>query len=73
MQIIRDTKADVIYIRLSEKPIHNTKTLGNGLVAVDLSEDGKVVGIELVSPSEYVDNSDEITFTLTDERKVVKS
>ena len=71
MQITHNTKADVMYISLNNKPVHLNKVLGNGLVVVDVAEDGTVVGFELISPSFYVDNLEEIIYRLDDEGKVI--
>ncbi len=62
MEIEHNPKADVMYIRLNDKPFHKNQVLANGLVVVDLAADGMVIGIELISPSLYVDNPHEMTY-----------
>lgn len=71
MQIEHDPKADVMYIRLSDKPFHKNKVLADGLVVIDLAEDGSVIGFELISPSQYVDNPHEITVRIASENPTV--
>jgi uncharacterized protein YuzE len=64
MRIEHDSKADAIYIRLNKKPFHRNKVLANSTVVLDLAEDDTVIGIELISPSRYIDNLDEIIYEL---------
>ena len=42
MEIEHNPKADVMYIRLNDKPFHKNQVLANGLVVVDLAADGMV-------------------------------
>jgi uncharacterized protein YuzE len=70
MQITHNTQADVMYISFNDRPVHENKVLGNGLVVVDLAEDGTVVGFELISPSLYVDKLEEITYRISNDGKV---
>ena len=62
MQITHDVKGDVMYIKFNEKPFHRNKVMSNGLVVIDLAEDGTVIGIELISPSTYLDDPHEIVY-----------
>ncbi len=71
MQIKHDTKADVMYLKLNDKPFHKNKVMGNGLVVLDIAEDGTVIGIELISPSLYVDNLGEVTYLVDNGQKTV--
>jgi uncharacterized protein YuzE len=66
MEIENNSKADVMYIRFNNRPFHKNRVLANGLVVVDLAEDGTVIGLELISPSLYVDNPHEITYRVED-------
>lgn len=66
MKVTRDEQADVLYIRFNDRVIHTTKAVGNGLVAVDLTDDGTVVGIELISPSLYVQNLEQMDYETTE-------
>ena len=72
MEIRYDYDVDMMYIQLSDKPFHTNKVMGNGLVVLDLAEDGSLIGLELISPSLYVDKPGEIDFKLDGERKAVK-
>ncbi|MFN8372532.1 MAG: DUF2283 domain-containing protein [Anaerolineae bacterium] len=71
MQIKHDTSADAMYIKLNDKPFHKNKVVGNGLVVLDIAEDGTVIGIELISPSLYVDNLGEVTYLVDSKQKTV--
>jgi uncharacterized protein YuzE len=62
MEIQHDPNADVIYIRFNHKPFHKNRVIGNDSMVVDLAEDGTVIGIELISPSRFVENLNEITY-----------
>jgi excisionase family DNA binding protein len=55
MRITFDRSADAGYIKLSDKKIKRTNTVSN-YCNVDLDEEGKVVGIELLFISRYVDD-----------------
>ncbi|MBC7813027.1 MAG: DUF2283 domain-containing protein [Burkholderiales bacterium] len=68
MEIKYDARADVMYIRLSKAPFHENHVVNDTMV-VDLSEDGNVIGIELISPSRYVDDLDEILLRFTSKDK----
>ncbi len=64
MEIEHNPQADMMYIRLNHKPFHKNQVFANGLVVADLAEDGAVIGFELISPSLYVENTQEITYRL---------
>ncbi len=55
MEIKYDAKTDMMYIRLSEAAFHRNHVV-NDAVVIDLAENGDVIGIELISPSRYVDD-----------------
>jgi uncharacterized protein YuzE len=61
MEIQYDPKGDVMYIRLSHAPVKRNHVVNDAMV-VDLAEDGAVIGIELISPSRYVEDIDQMTF-----------
>lgn len=61
MQLTYDSKTDVMYIRLSSAPVKSNHVVNDAMV-VDLAEDGAVIGIELISPSRYVDDIEQMTF-----------
>ena len=51
MDIAYDQKADAMYIRLSAGEVAETKQLSED-VAVDLDQDGRLLGIEILGVSE---------------------
>lgn len=55
MQIIYDPQANAIYIQLNDLKIRGTRTV-NDFVNVDVTADGKPVGIELLEVSQFVDD-----------------
>jgi uncharacterized protein YuzE len=61
MEIKYDAKTDMMYIRFSDTPFHANHVV-NDAVVVDLAENGDVIGIELISPSLYVDNLEEMIY-----------
>lgn len=61
MKLTYDTKTDVMYIRLSHAPVKSNHVVNDAMV-VDLAEDGAVIGIELISPSRYVEDIEQMTF-----------
>ena len=65
MKIKYDTKADAIYILFQDKKIEISKEVEEGIV-VDYSEEGKVIGIEILKVSHWMDLKDlgEITVSL---------
>jgi uncharacterized protein YuzE len=65
MEIKYDAKTDMMYIRLSDKKVHSNEAAADNSVVIDLAEDNTVVGIELISPSRYVDNVEEIIYRYT--------
>ncbi len=56
MRITHDTQADALYIHLNDCAVAHTVSAVKGVVTVDVSADGTPVGIELLSPSRYVDD-----------------
>jgi uncharacterized protein YuzE len=66
MKIKYDTQADAMYIALNDKPFHKNQIVGKGDMVVDLAEDGTVIGIELISPSQFVNNLQEIVYQTND-------
>jgi uncharacterized protein YuzE len=62
MEIKYDPKTDMMYIRFNNKKIHTNEVLADDSVVIDLAEDNTIVGIELISPSRYVDHVDEIVY-----------
>jgi uncharacterized protein YuzE len=60
MEITYNADADVLYIRLNHKKVHANEIVADDSVVIDLAEDQSVVGIELISPSRYVENLNEV-------------
>lgn len=62
MEIKYDAKTDMMYIRFSNKKVYSNEVTADNSVVIDLAEDKTIVGIELISPSRYVDNVDEVIY-----------
>lgn len=67
MKLEYDAQADAIYIRLKETDIATTREVEDNLV-IDLDSDGKMVGIELLFVSDYLDPDDVASFTVSNLR-----
>jgi len=54
MQILYNTKTDLLYLRLDERkqPVINQRVTED--IALDVGEDGKIVGIEILDASEHL-------------------
>jgi len=65
MEIKYDAKTDMMYIRFSHKKVHSNEVTADDSVVIDLAEDNTIVGIELIWPSRYVDNIEEVTVRFT--------
>jgi len=63
MKLEYDRRADAIYIRLKEAEVATTRELEDNLI-VDLDEQGRLVGIELLFVSDYLSQEDIDSFTL---------
>jgi uncharacterized protein YuzE len=48
MKMKLDQESEVLYLRISEKPIEESEEVSKGLI-VDYDSSGKVVGIELLN------------------------
>ena len=56
MKIEYDSESDALYIKLNnKKPDHVVDVAGNRWVRADVTKEGKVVGIEMLFASGYVD------------------
>ena len=62
MEIKYDAKTDAMYIRLNNKPFHTNQVMADNAVVLDIAEDGTVIGIELISPSRYVEDIGEMIY-----------
>lgn len=62
MEIKYDAKTDMMYIRFNNKKVHSNEVTADDSVVIDLAEDNTIVGLELISPSRYVDNIEEMVF-----------
>ncbi|HKZ57832.1 MAG TPA: DUF2283 domain-containing protein [Thermodesulfovibrionales bacterium] len=51
MKIEYDKEVDALYIRIQEKKVSHTKEIEEG-INLDIDEDGKVVGLEIIVVAE---------------------
>lgn len=65
MEIKYDARTDMMYIRFNNKKVHTNAVTADDSVVIDLAEDQTIVGIELISPSRYVDDIDEMVYRYT--------
>ena len=65
MKITYDPKIDAIYIQFQEGEYNISKEIGDGIV-LDYTEDGKVMGIEILEVSQKMPlkNIEEITLSI---------
>ena len=64
MKLEYDREADAIYIRLKESAIATTREVEDNLI-IDLGADGKIIGIELLFVSDYLNPEDIDNFTVS--------
>jgi uncharacterized protein YuzE len=64
MKIEYDKTADALYIRLNDRPRATTREVDDNVI-VDIGADGKIVGIELLFVSDYLDPADVESFTVS--------
>ena len=57
MRIHYSQEADALYIRLKETRIKNSDEIAEGII-MDYDEDGKIIGIEILSASQKADVQD---------------
>ncbi len=57
MKIEYDKEVDALYIRIQEKKVARTKEIEEG-VNVDLDENGKVIGLEIIGATERYSRED---------------
>jgi uncharacterized protein YuzE len=69
MKIEYDKEVDALYIRLQEKKVALTKEIEDGL-NIDLDENGKLIGIEILDATERYSKSD--IFNLSTENLIVE-
>jgi len=62
-----DPQADAIYIRLKDAEIATTREVEDNLI-VDLDAIGRMIGIELLFVSDYLEPEDIDSFTITNLR-----
>ena len=67
MKLEYDPQADAIYIRLKDSEIATTREVEDNLI-IDLDSAGKMVGIELLFVSDYLDPDDMSSFTISNLR-----
>ena len=54
MQILYDAKTDLLYLRLDERKQQVTNTRLSEDIVVDLGEDERIVGIEILDASKHL-------------------
>jgi len=54
MQILYDTKTDLLYLRLDEKKQNIVNKRVSDNIVIDIGEDQKVVGIEILDASKHL-------------------
>jgi len=64
MEITYDRNTDMMYIRFSHKKVVSNTVAADNSVVLDLAEDETIIGMELISPSRYVENIEEIIYRL---------
>ncbi len=57
MKIEYDSEVDALYIRIEEKEVSRTKELEEG-VNLDLDENNKIIGLEIIGASERYSKKD---------------
>lgn len=67
MKLEYDPQADAIYIRLKDAEIATTREVEDNLI-VDLDAIGRMIGIELLFVSDYLEPEDIDSFTITNLR-----
>lgn len=45
-----DTKADAVYLKLTDRPVHESEEVADGIV-VDYDAEGRIVGVEIPGAS----------------------
>ena len=65
MKITYDSKIDTVYIQFQEGEYNISKEIGDGIV-LDYTEDGKIMGIEILEVSQKMPlkNIEEITLSI---------
>jgi len=62
MRIEYDKEVDALYIRIQEKKVAYTREIEEG-INLDLDEDGKVIGLEIIGATERYKKEDLFTFS----------
>lgn len=57
MKIEYDREVDALYIRIQEKKVSHTREIEEG-VNLDLDEDGKIIGLEIIGATERYNPQD---------------
>ena len=47
MRVRVDTKADAVYLNLTDRPVHESEEVADGIV-VDYDAEGRIVGVEIL-------------------------
>lgn len=70
MKIEHDPEVDALYIRIQEKHVAKTKEITEG-INIDLDEDGKVIGFEILDATDRYSRAD--IFTLATENLTLET
>lgn len=62
MKIEYDREVDALYIRIQEKKVSRTKEIEEG-INIDLDEEGKVIGLEIIGATERYNMEDIFNFS----------
>lgn len=62
MKIEYDREVDALYIRIQEKKVSRTKEIEEG-INIDLDEEGKVIGLEIIGATERYNVKDIFNFS----------
>ncbi|MDD5355443.1 MAG: DUF2283 domain-containing protein [Candidatus Omnitrophica bacterium] len=57
MKVKYDEKVDILYIKLKECPYHESDEIKEGVI-LDYDKKGKVIGIEILDASEYLEEEE---------------
>ncbi len=69
MKIEYDKEVDALYIRIQEKIVTHTREIEEG-INLDLDEDGKVIGLEIIGAAERYSLAD--IFNLSTENLILE-
>ena len=65
MEITYDKKTNAMYIEFNDKEVARTRVVIEGRVLVDIAEDGSAIGVELVAPTDFVDDLEKVVYKIS--------